>query len=423
MGEFDFDFPDFNLGFDPSFFDFNVPEFDWWDFGGFDFGGGFDLGLPTDWWSLDPLALPSMPSYDSFFLMPEGGGQPDFAAFGVPPMEMQGLGGPPMTLTDLGFGGTGAPTVPMLESFRPGSDPMVNLMGETQPGLGYDPGWGMDMESMFAESPLPGGTPYGVPSQPLPGLGGPQATPFGIPSSPLPGLGGAGYTPPGTPATAATAASPSKWDVIAKLAAAFGPTALGAAGLGLQAANRPERNPLEDELLRAKITSTGLQDSLAKDRLAFEKANAAEMRAFQERMQAALLESRKPGGQANITALLQGNPQLASLYQALTAQGTGLASGPGAPEFQALIDQIAQVDIADLRRQADEQIAQANEAANRLGTNPANIIAKIEQTFLQEAAKARANARNILISQLRPGIDIFNSVGGLFGNLFQVPGA
>jgi hypothetical protein len=205
---------------------------------------------------------------------------------------------------------------------------------------------------------------------------------------------------------------PSKWDTLAKLGAAFGPVALGAAGLGLQAANRPERNPLEDELLRARIASSGQQDALAKERLAFEKENAARMLEAQMAMQAAMLESKKPGGQANIDALLKGNPQR-----------TGLASGGGSPEFLALVEQIAQTDIGELRRQADQQKAQAMEMAARQGINPANIIAEVEQRFLQESAKARANARNVLIAQMQPGVNVFNSVGGLFGNLFQTPSA
>jgi hypothetical protein len=61
--------------------------------------------------------------------------------------------------------------------------------------------------------------------------------------------------------------------------------------------------------------------------------------------------------------------------------------------------------------------------AARQGINPANIIAEVQQRLLQESAKARANARQTLISQMQPGINTFNSVGGLFGNLFQTPSA
>jgi hypothetical protein len=304
-----------------------------------------------------------------------------------------------------------------------GSDPIPNLMGE-QGGLGYDPAMAMgDMEQMFGPTSTVGGSAYAQPFDSSLNTGlGPEA-------------GGPAASPTGTPSLqdlqrqlleaqiAKMGEKPGTMDMIAKLATAFGPTAIGAAGLGFQAANRPERNPLEDDLLRARIASSGTQDALAKDRLAFEKENAMRMAELQAGMQEAMLESRKPGGQANINALLQGNPQLAALYNALTKQTTGLADSGGSPEFNALIDQIAQVDIAELQKQAQQQIAQAQEMAARQGINPANIIAEIQQRVLQESAKARANARATLIQQLQPGISVFNSVGGLFGNLFQTPSA
>lgn len=416
----DFSYPDFNWDFD--FGQFQFPEFDFsqfafpempaFDWGQIDFGNIPSFSMP------DPLALPS---YNDLMVQgPLGGGQWDRTAFGMPEQM------PPMSLSDFGFGGSSAPSMTLPEMGMPqGSDPIPNLMG-TQGGLGFDPAMGMDMDQMFgAASPMPGGSDYG------------------IPSSPLPGLGGAGYGQPGQAATGEPSLQdlqrqvlqgqigqlnkgsqpPSTMDTITKLLAAFGPTALGAAGLGMQAANRPERNPLEDDLLRARISSSGLQDTLARDRLNFERENAGAMMEHQAAMQEALLASRKPGGQANITALLQGNPQLAALYNALTTQTTGLANGGGSPEFNALIDQIAQVDIAELQKQAQQQIAQAQEMAARQGINPANIIAEIQQRVLQESAKARANARATLIQQLQPGINVFNSVGGLFGNLFQTPGA
>jgi hypothetical protein len=419
---------DFGFGFDPGWsvpdFNFQFPAF---DFPAFDFGFGFDpaFAFPDFNWqfpTFDPLALPTMPALDPFVAGPTGGMQVDFSQFGIPPMEAQGIGGTAMSLADLGFGGSGAPSLNVPEPGLPtGSDSLLNLMNQYQAPSQGDFGLGMDpaMLDLGPLSPLAGGSAYGVPA------------------SPLPGLGGAGYTPPGgTPGApmseqekffaaqnARANTPPSKWDTLAKLGAAFGPVALGAAGLGLQAANRPERNPLEDELLRARIASSGQQDALAKERLAFEKENAARMLEAQMAMQAAMLESKKPGGQANIDALLKGNPQLAALYQALTSSSTGLASGGGSPEFLALVEQIAQTDIGELRRQADQQKAQAMEMAARQGINPANIIAEVEQRFLQESAKARANARNVLIAQMQPGVNVFNSVGGLFGNLFQTPSA
>jgi hypothetical protein len=143
-------------------------------------------------------------------------------------------------------------------------------------------------------------------------------------------------------------------------------------------------------------------------------------------MQEALLNSRKPGGQGNIQALLAGNPQLAALYQALTQQGTRLASGD-TPEFNAQVEQLANVEIAEIQRQAQQQIAQAQEMAARQGINPAAIIAEIQQRVLQESAKARANARMILIQQLSagmaPGSQAFGTIGNLFANLFQIPSA
>lgn len=429
---------DFNLGFDWS--NMAWPTLDW---------SGFNLGFnPSDWgnfnfdWSLpnfgmDPLALPSFTGMEGFqpaFM--QGGGA---NGFGMPAL---GMAEAPQTLSDaLGFKGTAAPTTTVPTAAMPaGGDPLVNLMGTDQ-GLGLDPAW-----AALAESPISTGS-YGQP-----GMTAGPGTPLsltGAENAPVPvtaslGVGGTPYGQPG--GAASDAATPSLgdlqrqllqaqlaqanrgnqpasgWETLAKLGAAFGPTALGAAGLGLQAANRPQRNPLEDELIRAKIASTGLQDQLARDRLAFERDQAAAQLEAQQSMQNALLESRRPGGQANITALLQGNPQLAALYNALTNKGTGLAGGTS-PEFEAMVTQLAQVDITELRRQADQLIAQAKEDAIRQGINPAARIAEVEQRFLQESAKARANARNSVIQQLIPALNIFQGIGGLFGNLFQTPQA
>lgn len=416
--DWSFQFPEVDWNFGLGNFDWQMPmDFSWampnfnWDFGGFNFA--------------DPLALPQ---YNDFFMSPLTGNQPDFSAFGIPDPGLQGVGGAnPMMVSDLidtqAFGGPGAaPTMSLPgQTLAQGSDPLTNLIGST-PFQG-EPFMGLD-DMGLGESPLTGGGTYASPGMTT---GGNPFSVMGPESAPL-GVGASLYgTPGGVESATKLNGEPSmpgssKWDTIAKLAAAFGPVALGAAGMGLQAANRPGRNPLEDDLLRARISSMGTQDTLAKDRLAFERENAEAMREAQMEMQAALLESRRPGGQANIQALLKGNPQLAALYNALTTQTTGLANG-GDAQFNAMIDQIAQVNIAELRRQADQQKAQAMEMAARQGVNPANIIAEIDQRFLQESAKARADARNVLIQQLAPGINVFNSVGGLFGNLFQTPAA
>jgi hypothetical protein len=426
----------FNLGggsgfeFDPNWFNFDPNQFNLG--GGFDpsmffdpsqFNLGFDPGA-FNFNMLDPLALPS---FDMGSFQPAFAQQPgmEFGGFGMPAAE--GMAGAPQSLADLGFGGGGgAPSMTLPPEFMQGTDPIPNLMGSDAGQAPFNP---------FAELDDMGGG-QGT-SQ---AGGGNYASPF---SSKL-NIGGSAYADPepaGTPSLQDLQRQllqgqigkldrenqpASKWDVITKLAGAFGPTAIGAAGMGLQAANRPQRNPLEDELIRAKIASTGLQDTLSRDRLNFERENAEAMRASQEEMQGALLESRKPGGQGNVNALLQGNPSLAALYQALTKQGTSLASGD-TPEFNAQVEQLAQVDIAELQRQAQQQIAQAMEMAQRQGINPANIIAEIQQRVLQESAKARANARQTLIQQLsagmQPGTSAFNSIGGVFSNLFQTPSA
>ncbi len=462
-GGFDFgafDPGQFNLGFDPGSFNFNFGPMP-------DFSSMFGAMPDFSQFTLpDPLALPTWapPSFQ-----PSTGGF-DLGAFG------QGLAAPSALPSggggfNLGFGqGAGAPSLALPnQTPQTTSDPLVNLQQTyTPPALGQNPQFtmsGAGPSNFFGGIPgqfdlgggtgLPGeqtstvgGSAYAQP--PLAGLGAPVApglTPGG-PMSQMPGLG-QGFNAQGAPMSdmekflalqmAKTGQTPpaSGWDTVAKLAAAFAPTALGAAGLGLQAANRPQRNPLEDDLLRAKIASTGQQDALARDRLQFERDQADAMRAFQEQMQGsqldaqrqmqeALIASRRPGGQGNIQSLLHGNPQLNALYNALTTQGTRLASGD-TPEFNAQVEQLAAVDIAEIQRQANQQIAQAQEMAARQGINPANIIAEIQQRVLQESAKSRANARQTLIQQLgagmQPGTAAFNTIGGLFGNLFQTPSA
>lgn len=436
------DVGDFNLGgggggfdfgnwWDPGQFnlDFNFPSYDFGNFG-FDpsqFNLGFDPGS-FNFNFTDPLALPSL-DFGGGFQSAFNPGQGLDTSGLFQPTGTAGAGASPMQLSDLGFGGSNAPQT-ALPNAAPAqtSDPFLNLMGSDQgQGLGGWPGADWTGGGLGDGSALTGGGQYTDPfSSKLDlgnyaGQGGTDAA--ASPAGPASLQDLQRQLLQGQIAQLDKANKPaSSWDTLAKLAAAFGPTALGAAGLGLQASNQPKRNPLEDDLLRARIASSGQQDALAKDRLDFEKSNAEAMRQAQMEMQNALLESRKPGGQGNIDALLKGNPQLAALYQALTKQTTGLASGDS-PEFNALIEQVAQVDIAELQRQAQQQMAQAQEMAARQGINPANIIAEIQQRVLQESAKARANARQTIISQLQPGISTFNSIGSLFGNLFQTPSA
>jgi hypothetical protein len=443
FGDSGFNFPDFNqsfdFGFDPSWqnFDFSqmfpMPDFNFGDFGfggmpDFNFGNFNSGGTPGDFNFgnfQDPLALPSfggggansaLGSVDQAFAPQQGAQSPMFASNFLSPKDTMSDATDPILRLQAQYGGP-TPTGNLYSPLDSGNpfqgDPFMGLNDQGLPGA----------SNQYAE-PVTGlgGAPFAPGAQPAT-PGGPMAQQQGL---------GLGYNAQGQPMsefekymaaqTAKLNQPASTMDTLAKLAAAFGPTALGAAGLGLQSANRPSRNPLEDDLLRARIQSTGMQDTLAKDRLDFEKSNAEAQRQAQMEMQNALLESHKPGGQGNIDALLKGNPQLAALYQALTKQTTGLAGG-GDAAFNALIEQVAQVDIAELQRQAQQQIAQAQEMAARQGINPANIIAEVQQRLLQESAKARANARQTLISQLQPGISTFNSIGGLFGNLFQTPSA
>src|SRR5262245_18262739 len=118
----DFNF-DFGFGFDPAFavpdFNFQFPAF---DLPPMDFGFQFDPA-----WFSDPMARPSrdMPVCNPVFNQTPFGMQ-DFSQFGIPDPGQQF--GAPQTLADLGYGGTGAPTVPMQESFTPGSDPLLNML-------------------------------------------------------------------------------------------------------------------------------------------------------------------------------------------------------------------------------------------------------------------------------------------------------
>lgn len=429
-GDFNLGFnaPDFSSWFDPSMFnlggnwDFSLPDLNWAlpalpDFNFPNFSPTLDLGR---WQAQDPLALPTFSGQFSPAFM-QG---MDTGAVPAP-----GMAGSPQTLGDVipGYQSTAAPNsmTPAASSAPLGQDPLVNMMG-TSGGLGSILGPDTTLTGLTTgQYGTPGQTPGG-PAYSLTGTGpmnptlnaGPLAQAQGLMENT--GRGGNLLEMLALAKTLGGQGSPGVWDTIAKLGAAVGPTALGAAGLGLQAANQPKRNPLDDQLKQAQINSVAQQDALARDRLEFEKQNAEAMRQFQEEMQAALLESRRPGGAANIQALLQSQPQLAALYNALTNRTTGLANGDS-PEFNALIESIAGVDIQNLRRQADEQIAQANEMATRQGINPAGIIAKIQQEFLQQSAAARANARQTLVQQLTPGINVMNTIGGLFGNLFQVP--
>ena len=409
------DFGGFDFGFDPSWFDFTLPDFN------------FDWAMPEFNWampSMDPLALPS---YNDFFLSGVSGQQPEFPAWGIPSPEMQAPP-PPVSLADLGYGGpSAAPNTALpAETLPPGLDQIVNLQGTDQ-GLGNQGGLPDYLsEPKFPDLGLTTGV-YGGPG----GVaeGGSEWMLEGRPYTLTGALGGTPQAQPGGAPVSTTASGGNKWETIAKLAAAFGPTALGAAGLGLQAANRPKRNPLEDELLRARIASTGLQDALAKDRLAFEREQAgAQLEAQREalnaqrEMQNALLASRRPGGAANIQGLLASDPRFRALYERLTSQSTALAGG-SSPEFDAMLDQVAGVQITALQRQAEEQKDQAMELAARQGINPAGIIAKIDQELLQQIAAARVQARQVLIQMMQPGANLLNSIGGLFGALYQSPAA
>jgi hypothetical protein len=362
---------------------------------------------------------------------------------GVPPAPMPGLGGPSdFPLTQLhGLGGAEPPAFPL----DLGGVPSAPL-----PGLG---GLGD-----FGPSPLPGGAVYAMtPDEALLRTTSPYLAPFSPTlNTELPPEGPSGATierppPQDVPLSAAEArqarqdrlddlreqtyvkalAPKSMLETIGTLGAAFGPTAIQAAGLGFQQANRPQRNPLEDELLRSRIASTGLQDQLAKERLDFEKEQAgarleaeaamqAQQLEAQQAMQDALIASRAPGGTGNIQALLGANPQFAALYKAALGNATSLAGG-GSPQFNAMLERVAQTDIAELSRQKDQLIKQANEDAARLGINPANRIAEVEQRFLQESEKARANARTTLLQLMGPAQQLLGAFGPLFGSVASTP--
>src|SRR3990167_1313735 len=121
-----------------------------------------------------------------------------------------------------------------------GTDPIPNLMG-SDAGQGYNP---------FQGEPFTGLDDMGLGQSPSPistgGYGPPGMTTGGGSPFSLTGEGNQG-----TPVTASLGAdtrlnpngsggSGFNWEALAKIAAAFGPTAGGAAGLGLQAANRPK---------------------------------------------------------------------------------------------------------------------------------------------------------------------------------------
>lgn len=363
---------DFNLGFDPSFFDFNIPDFDFPDFSGFDFN--FDFGdIPTfDPGQFDLGFNPSFdlgqyaPALNDPFALPTGD-------LNLPNFDVSSF-----LATEPTFGlGDFNPSINALGSFDfvPTSfGPVPELSPETTRLEGLGPSLG----AFNPYADMEGNTPFQAVSPPQFG----QAN-----------LGTAPKSPTSNPLQDAQA-SYYKWAPLLGL----GQLALGLGG-GLAGALS---GPPERKISQFEKDQAAAEIQLKREQMALQKEIA------QMQMEAAMAGSEV----AERHPLFESDPRFSTLYNQVTADQSGLS--PDNPEIQAMTQQIYSVrrDAAmqEYRRQKDAAI----ERANRLGTNPAAELAQIneaEQKAMQALlVEAQQAALAFAQSRLDPANQLLQSI-------------